>query len=110
MRERAWYRKIMVSTAVAAVLAAGMPHFVGAAMDSNDRPAAGAAQHTAAFGAAAKFEPDPTDDGSIIIECVVLGDHPMTVGLPGIAGMRLGSVPRHPLGPSKCWVQDKSVS
>jgi hypothetical protein len=99
----------MVFAAVAAVLAAAMPHFVGAAVDSSDPQVAG--QHTAAFGAAGTVQPDPTEDGSmIIIECVVLGDHPMAIGLPGMAGMRLGSVPRQPLGPSKCWVGDKLLS
>jgi hypothetical protein len=57
-------------------------------------------------GAPGKVEPDPTDDGSIIIECVVLGEHPIAGAAPSISGMRLGSVPRHPLGPAKCWTHE----
>jgi spore coat protein U-like protein len=109
MRERAWSRKTVVFAAVAAMLAAATPHLVAAGVNPIDRPVAGAGQMTA-FGAAGKIEANPTDNGSIIIECVVLGEHPITVGLSGIAGMRLGSVPRQPLGPSKCWVQDKLLS
>jgi hypothetical protein len=110
MRERTWFRKTMVFAAVAAVLAAAMPHLVGAAVDSNHRPLLGIGPQITTFGVPGKVESDPTDNGSIIIECVVLGEHAIAGGLPGIAGMRLGSVPRHPLGPSKCWVQDKAVT
>jgi len=96
--------------AAAIILAATAPHLVAAAADSNDRHVTSVGQHTSAFGAAGKIEANPTDNGSIIIECVVLGEHPIAAGLPGITGMRLGSVPRQPLGPSKCWVQDKLLS
>jgi len=44
------------------------------------------------------IEPDPTDDGNIIIECVAYDGTPaMTTSF-----LRLASMPQHPLGPSKC--------
>jgi hypothetical protein len=61
-------------------------------------------------GFPAKVEPDPTDNGSIIIECVALGDRLIT----GESGSAPGSqwrpagVPRYPLGPSNCWPQEES--
>jgi hypothetical protein len=58
-----------------------------------------------AFGAAgAKAnEPDPTDDGNIIVECVGAGG-PAILGMPERATLsHVASVPRHPLGPSACW-------
>jgi hypothetical protein len=98
--------------AAAAVLAAAMAHTMGAAAYSNDRMAAGAGK-IAAFGGAGKVEPDPVDDGSIIIECVMLGARATFAasGSRTLAAMRLVSVPRHPLGPAKCWSQEhKGVS
>ena len=109
MTERSWSRRIRIFAAVV-VVAAAMPHFVAASVDSNARTVIHAGQHVTAFSARGALEPDPIGNGSIIIECVVLGDHPIAVGLPGIAGMRSASLPRQPLGPSKCWVQDKSLS
>jgi hypothetical protein len=106
MNERAWSRKTMVFAALAAVMAATMPQLVGAAARSNDRLAAGAGHQVTTSGAPGKVEPDPTDDGSIIIECVVLGEHPIAGAAPSISGMRLGSVPKHPLGPAKCWTHE----
>jgi hypothetical protein len=51
----------------------------------------------AAAGAKAN-EPDPTDDGSIIVECVGAGGPTFL----GMAQPHMASVPRHPLGPSAC--------
>jgi dUTPase len=108
MGERAWSRKTMVIAAVAATLAAAMPQIVGAAADSYDRLGAGAGHQITAIGGPGKVDPDPTGDRSIIIECVVLGDHPIhnAIGSRNVPGIGLGSVPRHPLGPSKCWIQE----
>jgi hypothetical protein len=46
-----------------------------------------------------KAEPDPTDDGSIIIECTALAPF-------APAGVHLVSMPQTPVGPSKCAPQD----
>jgi hypothetical protein len=54
-----------------------------------------------------KVEPDPTDDGSIIIECVALGNR-LTTGATRLEHVTLVGVPRIPLGPSKCWPQDQT--
>jgi hypothetical protein len=59
----------------------------------------------AAAGAKAN-EPDPTDDGNIIVECVGAGG-PTFLGMPDrVAGSYATSVPRHPLGPSACWPKE----
>jgi hypothetical protein len=49
--------------------------------------------------AAPTIEPDPTDDGNIIIECVAFAGSP-AANAP--AQVRLASMPQHPLGPTKC--------
>ena len=55
----------------------------------------------AAAGAKAN-EPDPTDDGNIIVECVGAGGPTILGGpAPGEASYA-ASVPRHPLGPMSC--------
>jgi hypothetical protein len=57
-----------------------------------------------AFGAvgAKANEPDPTDDGNIIVECVGAGGPTILGGpAPGEASY-VASVPRHPLGPMSC--------
>jgi hypothetical protein len=48
---------------------------------------------------ATKAEPDPTDDGSIIVECTALAPF-------APAGVHLVSMPQNPIGPSKCSQQD----
>jgi hypothetical protein len=49
--------------------------------------------------AATKAEPDPTDAGSIIVECTALA--PVAP-----AGVHFVSMPQNPIGPSKCSPQD----
>jgi hypothetical protein len=49
--------------------------------------------------AAPTIEPDPTDDGNIIIECVAFAGTP-AANAP--AQVRFASMPQHPLGPTKC--------
>jgi hypothetical protein len=48
---------------------------------------------------ATKAEPDPTDDGSIIVECTALAPF-------APAGVHLVSMPQNPVGPSKCSPQE----
>jgi hypothetical protein len=57
-----------------------------------------------AFAGAKANEPDPTDDGNIIVECVGAGG-PTFLGMPAFRTVApyAASVPRHPLGPSACW-------
>jgi hypothetical protein len=49
---------------------------------------------------APSIEPDPTDDGNIIIECVAFDGMPAMT--KSISLIRLASMPQHPLGPAKC--------
>ena len=48
---------------------------------------------------ATKAEPDPTNDGSIIVECTALAPF-------APAGVHLVSMPQNPVGPSKCSPQE----
>jgi len=48
-------------------------------------------------------EADPTDDGSIIVECVSLAAAMNGGALPGRTSMVSASMPQSPLGPLKCW-------
>ena len=105
MIEQSWSRTAIISATVAIALAAAMPHTVEAAAYSNDRFFAGPGHQFTSFDAPAEVERDPTDDGSIIIECVALGEHAI-MDASGISRLRLTSVPRYPLGPSKCWTPE----
>jgi membrane-bound lytic murein transglycosylase B len=57
----------------------------------------------AAFGVKAN-EPDPTDDGNIIVECVG-ANGPTFLGVPAFRTVAPygASVPKDPLGPQSCW-------
>ena len=49
-------------------------------------------------------EPDPTDDGNIIVECVG-GYGPTFLGTPAFRAVApyAASMPNHPVGPQSCW-------
>jgi hypothetical protein len=49
-------------------------------------------------------EPDPTDDGNIIVECVG-GYGPTFLGTPAFRAVTpyAASVPNYPVGPQSCW-------
>jgi hypothetical protein len=110
MSKKAWSRMAMIRGSTAVVLAAMTPAAI--AIDTysfDDRVVAAASRQVVTFGAADEgsmtHEPAPTGDGFIIIECVVFdgravphGDEPTN----SPKRRRLASVPRHPLGPSKC--------
>jgi len=57
----------------------------------------------AAAGAKAN-DPDPIDDGNIIVECVG-ADGPTMLGVPAFRAVPpyAASVPKSPLGPMTCW-------
>jgi hypothetical protein len=52
------------------------------------------------------IEADPTDDGSIIVECVSLAAVLNAGPLQGGSSSSLTSMPQNPLGPLKCWPSD----
>jgi hypothetical protein len=107
MGEQARSRMAMAGAAavVALALAVMMPVMKGYGAYSPDHGPAGSGRHAVTSNVADKVESDPTDDGSIIIECVALGNR-LTTGASGLeeaSQRRLVGVPRFPLGPSKCW-------
>ena len=109
MPEQAWSRSAMICAAVVVALAATMPVIKGYGAYSPDHRLAGSGHHLVTSDVADKVEPDPTDDGSIVIECVALGNR-LTTGASGSeegSQWRLAGVPRYPLGPSKCWPEDQ---
>jgi hypothetical protein len=96
---RLW-RAMMTASAVA--LAAGMSitmraqaHSLGNGMGTGYHAAAAVADEGSSIDSA-----DPTDDGSIVIECVawVGGDTSEKAFT-----LRLASMPQRRLGPTKCW-------
>jgi hypothetical protein len=54
-----------------------------------------------AAGGAKANEPDPTDDGNIIVECLGAGD-PALHSVSDRAATHAASIPGHPLGPLTC--------
>ena len=96
-------RLLTACTVVAVVLAAVLPVTKGEGAYSPDHRLAGSGHHVVTYGVADMAEPDPTDDGSIIIECVALGNRLITGSSASEHGWRLAGVPKYPLGPSKCW-------
>jgi hypothetical protein len=95
-------------TAMASV-AAIMPALKGGGTFAPAHRVTAPAYYAVTAGSAAKVEPDPTDDGSIIIECVALGNR-MISGFGGSeqnSAWQPAGVPRWPLGPSNCWPQDQ---
>jgi hypothetical protein len=102
MDKQAWSRQAIV-VAAAVVLAAAMP----LAMKAHAYPFghAGYQVTVGADGGAAVEKADPTDDGSIIIECVGFDGRMMPDANKADTASTLYAVsmPQHPLGPSKCW-------
>jgi hypothetical protein len=104
----------MISGAAAVVLAAVvltamMPVAMAAGAQPFDhRIVAGAGHRVATFGAPGEGEmtssSDPTGEGSIVIECMVIDGRMAPNGNAPTNGpkMRLAAVPWRPLGPSTC--------
>jgi hypothetical protein len=101
-----------MSTLIAVALTAMMPVAMAAdAHPFHHRIAAATTHQVAVFAAsgegATANEPDPTDDGFIIIECLVSGLRVVPNADPSAnSPMRLAAVPQHPLGPTKCRPSD----
>ena len=99
----------MAAAAVVVALALMMPVMKVDGAYSPAQHLAGTGRHVATSGVVAEIEPDPTDDGSIIIECVALGNR-LTMGASESeqgSNWALVGVPRYPLRPSKCWPPDQ---
>jgi hypothetical protein len=106
-------RMAMIRGSAAVVLAAMTPATMATDAHSfDDRVVTATSHQVVTFGAADEgsmtHEPDPTGDGFIIIECVVFDGRavPHPAEPTSSPKRRLASVPRHPLGPSKCRPRD----
>ena len=99
MDKQAWSRQAIV-VAAAVVLAAAMP----LTMKAHTYPFGAGYQVTGADGGSAVDKADPTDDGSIIIECVGFDGRMMPYANEADTASTLhaASMPQHPLGPSQC--------
>jgi hypothetical protein len=116
MREQACatqaWAKLSIRSAAAIVLMATMLIPMEAGAFSSDRNQTDGASHrVVTFGATDEGwrtnEPDPTDDGSIIIECVVFdGAVPTATDMPRRDLTHLMALPQFPLGPTKCWPRE----
>jgi hypothetical protein len=104
MDKQAWSRQAIV-VAAAVVLAAAVPLAMKAhAYPFGHRIGAGHQVTMGADGGAAVDQKDPTDDGSIIIECVGYDGRmmPYANGTDTGSTLHAVSMPQHPLGPSQC--------
>jgi hypothetical protein len=54
------------------------------------------------------IETDPTDDGNIIIECVGFIEIPTADSSSRSSNILTASMPRYPIGPSKCSPPDRA--
>jgi hypothetical protein len=102
MDKQAWSRPAIVA---ALALAAAMPLTMDAQAFYGHRIGTGYKFATGAGEGSTVDKADPTDDGSIIIECV--GFDSGTIRFATDAGtaatLHAVSMPQHSLGPSKCW-------
>ena len=104
MDKQAWSRQAIV-VAAAVVLAAAVPLTMKAhAYPFGHRIGAGHQVTMGADGGAAVDQKDPTDDGSIIVECVGYDGRmmPYANGTDTGSTLHAVSMPQHPLGPSQC--------
>ena len=104
MDKQAWSRQAIV-VAAAVALAAAVPLTMKAHAYPFGHRIGGSQVMMGADGGSTVDKAGPTDDGSIIIECVSFDGRMMfyaneadTAPTPHAVSM-----PQHPLGPSKCW-------
>jgi hypothetical protein len=104
MDKQAWSRQAIV-VAAAVALAAAVPLTMKAhAYPFGHRIGGYQVTTMGADGGAAVDQKDPTDDGSIIIECVGYDGRMMPYANEADTASTLHAVsmPQHPLGPSQC--------
>ena len=101
---------IVVAAAVA--LAAAVPLTMKAHADPFGHRIGGYQVTTGPHGGSTVDEAAPTDDGSIIIECVGFDGRMMPHANEADTASTLHAVsmPQHPLGPSKCWSRERKRS
>src|SRR5262245_8030438 len=97
---------VPTSLVIAAVLAVMTPVMKGNGAYSPVGHLAASGHPALTIPVAYQAEPDPTDQNSVIIECVALGNR-VTTGELG-SKSPLAGVPILSLGPSPCWPQDQN--
>ncbi len=104
MDKQAWSRQAIV-VAAAVALAAAVPLTMKAHAYPFGHRIGGYQVTIGADGGSAADKADPTDDGSIIIECVGFDGRMMPHANEADTASTLHAVsmPQHSLGPSKCW-------
>ena len=111
MDKQAWSRQAIV-VAAAVALAAAVPLTMKAHAYPFGHRIGGYQVTTGADGGAAVDQKDPTDDGSIIIDCVGYDGRMMPHANEADTASTLHAVsmPQHSLGPSKCWSREHKRS
>jgi hypothetical protein len=111
MDKQAWSRQAIV-VAAAVALAAAVPLTMKAHADPFGHRIGGYQVTTGPHGGSTVDEAAPTDDGSIIIECVGFDGRMMPHANEADTASTLHAVsmPQHPLGPSKCWSRERKRS
>jgi hypothetical protein len=104
MDKQAWSRQAIV-VAAAVALAAAVPLTMKAHAYPFGHRIGGYQVTTGADGGSTVDEAAPTDDGSIIIECVGFDGRtvPHANEADTASTLHAVSMPQHSLGPSKCW-------
>ena len=103
MDKQAWSRQAIV-VAAAVVLAAAVPLTMKVHAYPFGHRIGGSQVTMGADGGSAVDKADPTDDGSIIIECVGFDGRiiPYATEADTASTLHAASMPQHPLGPSQC--------
>jgi hypothetical protein len=111
MDKQAWSRQAIV-VAAAVALAAAVPLTMKAHAYPFGHRIGGYQVTTGADGGSTVDQKDPTDDGSIIIECVGFDGRTMPHANEADTASTLHAVsmPQHSLGPSKCWSREHKRS
>ena len=111
MDKQAWSRQAIV-VAAAVALAGAVPLTMKAHAYPFGHRIGGYQVTTGADGGSTVDEAAPTDDGSIIIECVGFDGRMMPHANEADTASTLHAVsmPQHSLGPSKCWSREHKRS
>ena len=111
MDKQAWSRQAIV-VAAAVALAAAVPLTMKAHAYPFGHRIGGSQVMMGADGGSTVDEAAPTDDGSIIIECVGFDGRmmPHANEADTTSTLHAVSMPQHSLGPSKCWSREHKRS
>jgi hypothetical protein len=103
------FRNAMLGSAVSLLLAATiMPNANGAPGNGGVQQGTFATMVSNDVPSAPTIETDPTDDGNIIIECVGFVEIPTADSSSRSSNILTASMPRYPIGPSKCSPPDRA--